>query len=351
MRKILYILPLLLLLILPYKIYSQSPQPMWQYFCMNSVCIPTFTTQLVGVFNISKAFTSANLQIIKFTVPEQVLQQQLQYCKTYDPYVTSINASECEFAWPAVVAITNSNGQLINLCPNTDPGVYSYWTEYQYRSNVLSYDNVTGLPQTFEIVIGSGTGSCGIFSNGTYYLYIYYPSPFLFAGNSIQGPYQPYCGTNTTLDGGWCGNGGVFTAAPYDSTRTIWAGNGIAPNGAMIRTLNVYYNPSYPVIIGANPMSAPYATFSFMYVVYSITNPSTNSSVNVCIVSTLSAYFSDCNIYLTPGFYDLRQVLINNGADPNQYNEISSITVSGFAISYFGAALNAIYLEYTPANS
>ncbi|MGC9133536.1 MAG: hypothetical protein ACP5GJ_04010 [Nanopusillaceae archaeon] len=330
MRKIFYILPLLLLVILPYKVYSQSP--IWPEAGPVGVVVenrslwgtnlPLYTTQLVYQLNITK---SNNLISITFTVPKQVLQQQLYYCKTYDPYITSINLSQCDFAYPALVALYDSSLSLVQY-------------QIPYYTIPISYDNTTGLPQTFEIDIGS-------LSPGTYYIYVYYPSPFYYSFESmsnltylIQCPSNLSNITSSDFDGGWCSDTGGFGSSyidyisshyRYPYSQILYYFGGLMGNVNITRYLYVRFNPFYPVLIGSLSPS--------VYGYITIKNPYTDQNRTIYIP-------------YSNAIYDLRSLELQNGLDPNQWNEIVNIKIFPNS-SVSGASEMSVYgmiLQYIP---
>ncbi len=329
MRKILYLLPLLLVVLFN-RIYSQQPIwpmvqiPIWvgnqiQYV----IYIPLYSTQLVYQINLTQP---TNLTFIQFTVPESILQQQLQYCKTYDPYVTNnVSPSQCEFGWPAVVAIADQNGN-----------IFYYWTEYQLIP--LSYDSITGLPQTFEFPVNlpdQGVDGTTL-SPGTYYLYIYYPSPFFFSFESAYNfTYMPICpsnpssATSSNFNGGYCYSSSSTPTSfgfsywyPYGQTLYVSL-CGYGPE-SIVRYLYVKFNPAYPVMIVTDS-----------YGLVTVENPSTGQT------ATLSLNMG--------ALYDLRQLEVSYGLDPNQWNEIVSVGNHVGAFYYcISGPVWGFYLFYVP---
>jgi hypothetical protein len=342
MRKILYILPLLFLIVLSYRVHSQYP--VWPIWFGDK---PMFTTQLVYQFNVTDSYASVNPQFIQFTVPEQVLQQQLYYCKTYDPYITSIDLSQCAFAYPGVVVVYSNSSNI------------SIGYEIPLFTLVLSYDNVTGLPQTFAILVQHHIGTL---SPGTYYLYVYYPSPFFLSFESVRDfsyvpecPSNPMNATSSNFNGGWCARipgplsaDNLYTCAfpgylvPYCLSQTVtdylhFAFPVFA--GYLQRYLYVKFNPAYPVFIGSPIYSCSMDGCTYTLTV-TLRNPSTGQTVSLK---------SPVSLVVPNILIELRNLELQNGIDPNQYNEIVSVTIdisnpSGRGWVIFGG----VYLQYVP---
>ncbi|MGC9133539.1 MAG: hypothetical protein ACP5GJ_04025 [Nanopusillaceae archaeon] len=324
MRRILY----LLLFLLPevsfiYNVYSL--QPVWPTFSKSgyisgSASIPLYLSQLVYAFNLPDGFNSSNIQIITFTVPEQVLQQQLYYCKTYDPYITSINLSQCVFAYPIIAVLYSSPAIDIYNNPNAYNIVYS-----KGQIIPIDYDNTTGLPNTFAIFLGTNYESPLFYNlNNSFYLYVYYPGPSFYSIYSLTSSNISSCPFNLTnvssydFNGGWCG--GMYTSYYFFEYYYPWGvslSGGYDGNFILTRYLYVKFNPSYPVMIGYLLFYLFYALDSSGYDQGSVTvmNPSTGQTKTIT--------FSGGPLY------DLRLLELQNGLDPNQWNEIVNISISG----------------------
>ena len=342
MRKILYLLPLLLVVLFN-RIYSQQPIwpmvqiPIWvgnqiQYV----IYIPLYSTQLVYQINLTQP---TNLTFIQFTVPESILQQQLQYCKTYDPYVTNnVSLSQCAFIYPSFTIVYNSS----NVQSQTMSGY-----EITYYMKAVSYDNITGLPQTFQILVNHNIGNL---PPGTYDIYVYYPSPFYFSFDSMSNfSYMPACPSSLSnvvpsdFNGGWCTPGGGFGgdyvpnmnpmyAYPYSQSLYYYGcfgGCGVMINQYFTRYLYIKFNPAYPVFIGIPHGGINYVTI-------------TTATPNGQTATISTAYGS---------LYDLRELELQNGLNPNEYNEIVDVQV--FADPFFCGTcgdffLTGFYLQYVP---
>ncbi|MGC9133635.1 MAG: hypothetical protein ACP5GJ_04515, partial [Nanopusillaceae archaeon] len=273
-----------------------------------------------------------------FTVPEQILQLQLYYCKTFDPYVTNnVSLLQCAFAYPSFAVIYDSHNVQINE-------MLGY--EIPYYMKVLSYDNVTGLPQTFAVLVQHHIGTL---SPGTYYLYVYYPSPYYFSFDSMSNfSYMPACPSNLSnvvpsdFNGGWCTPGGGFGAYyepnmnpmyayPYSQSLLYYACYGgcvTAINQYFTRYLDVKFDPAYPVFIGI-----PYGGINFVTV--------TTATPDGQTATIVTPYGS---------LYDLRLLELQNGLDPNQYNRIISVQIFANPIlcGCTNFYLTGFYLQYVP---
>jgi len=321
-----YILPVLFI-ILGLSIYSQ--QPVWSTTTFSgpnggSVTVPIYMTQLVYLVNVSQ---NTSAQYIQFTVPEQILQQQLQYCKTYDPFITNnISVDECAFAYPNIVVVdTYSSGNYV--MPNGN----AY--EIPYYMTVLSYDNVTGLPQTFQIYLNN---HIGLLSSGTYYLYVYYPGPYYYTFGAVNTTYIPVCPGSSSVpaaipySGGWCNIAGSVGISSYSYWNSnAWGQELIynANNNPLTRYLYVTFNPQDPVIIGYQLLYCFYCNTNG---VVTVENPSTGATK---VIS-----FNDDTMY------DLRTLEQQAGLNPYQWNEIVSIGINGGG----GIGASGIILIYTP---
>jgi hypothetical protein len=285
-------------------------------------------TQLVYQLNISQ---NASVQFIQITIPESILQQQLQYCKTYDPYITNnISVLQCAYAYPSIVIVYTVSGSM----PNDN----AY--EIPYNMIVMSYDNVTGLPQTFQIYLNNHVG---VLSPGTYFVYVYYGGPYFFPYASMKSPNIPPCpslsaiqySTPSNFNGGWCGSN-VNTQFPYYSVpwgQTIFTNTG---SFTTQRYLFVTFNPQYPVLVGHQRSYCFYCSDNELITVM---NPSTGQTATLSIGGGT--------------LYDLRLLERLNGLDPYQWNEIVSVSLTGswsiaWGCGYAGSALPGFFLIYTP---
>ncbi len=330
-----YILPLVLV-VFAFSIFSQPPQ--WQFVTFGGpnggqVTLPIYTTQLVYQLNVSQ---NTSVQFIQITIPQSILQQQLQYCKTYDPFISNnISLLQCTFAYPAMAIVYNpASGSQVGY-------------EVTYFIVPASYDNVTGLPNTFQIFLNNHIGTLSSSSSPVYYLYILYPSPYYISFESMFNPQSmPKCpsdltyATSLNFNGGWCTNtggfGGGFQSNNYPSYQYPYAqspyysGCGGVGGSTFIRYLYVTFNPQYPVLFATIALNAGYVT---------VMNPSTGQTrtLNIPRGSTL---------------YDLRTVELSQGLDPNQWNVIVDVRDYAYVDYGWGGcggfAVNGIYLQYVP---
>jgi hypothetical protein len=304
--------------------------------------IPLYSTELVYQVNVSQ---NATLQFIQVTIPQSILQQQLQYCKTYDPFITNnISVTQCDFAYPAMAIVYNS----------TSGSQVGY--EISYFIVPASYDNVTGLPNTFDILLNNRIGVLGV-SSTPYFVYILYPSPYYLSFESLfNSQSMPQCpsvsslpyATTSNFDGGWCSDTGGFGANyqpnsylsyQYPYAQSLYYSS--CANGCIVlggvnitRYLYVTFNPQYPVLVGfmsvgTGPNFGGYVT---------VENPSTGQT------QTLSINGGDI-------LYDLRMLELGQGLNPYQWNEIVDVKHgdSSGVCTFCGAfASTGIYLQYVP---
>ncbi len=331
--RIKYLLPIILS-VFAFGIFSQPP--IWPTTSFStpsgqSVTIPIYMTQLVYQVNITQ---NTPFQYVQITIPQSILQQQLQYCKTYDPFITSISAAQCAFAYPSVVIFYNN--------PYSNPPSMPNGNAYEipYYMAVLSYDNVTGLPQTFQIFLNNHIGSL---LPGTYYIYIYYGGPYFFPYASMTTSSIPSCPSLTQLsyassynfNGGWCGGNG----ARFPGYSNPWGQVLDASGGGSFTTtryLFVKFDPQYPVLVGYLAAYCNCVCYDSGSV--TVMNPSTGQTQTLSIGGGT--------------LYDLRILEQQNGLDPNQWNEVLSVSLSGYFHGQFGcswgSALPGFFLIYTP---
>jgi hypothetical protein len=229
---------------------------------------------------------------------------------------------------------------------------------------VISYDNTTGLPKTFRVFLGETTNNMFTtfnnyisikYSPGTYYLHIYYPSPYYYSFVSISDfGNMPSCPSDITnisssnLNGGWCSDSGGFGAGysatgypyyinphysyPYALTLE-YSGCNVIGNVNLTRYLNVRFNPAYPVLVSffSNPNEYLYVT---------LRNPLTNQN------RTIFVSLSSGN-----PIYDLRQIMLHNGLDPYLWNEIVNVKLFLYKdVTPYCSQLTAVgfFLQYMP---
>jgi hypothetical protein len=302
--RVKYILPLILG-VFAFSIFSQQPQ--WQFVTFGSpnggqVTLPIYMTQLVYKLNVSQ---NTSAQFIQVTIPQSILQQQLQYCKTYDPFISNnISLLQCAFAYPSIVIVYTISG-------STPNNAY----EIPYNMIIMSYDNVTGLPQTFQIYLNNHIGAL---NPGLYFVYVYYGGPYYFPYASMTSNKIPSCpslgtiqyATPSDFDGGWCGaGGGIFYSYPW--------GQGYNTGSNTERYLFVKFNPQYPVLVELTSSSGS----------VTVENPSTGQTATLSINGGV--------------LYDLRLLEQQNGLNLYQWNEIVDINL------VFGW-INGFFLIYTP---
>ncbi|MGC9133433.1 MAG: hypothetical protein ACP5GJ_03485 [Nanopusillaceae archaeon] len=334
-----YILPIIFS-ILGFSIFSQPP--IWQTVSFNtpsgqSVTIPLYMTQLVYQVNITPG---TSLQYVQITIPQSILQQELQYCKTYDSFIANnISVLQCAYAYPSIAVVYNN--------PYSNPPSMANGNSYEipYYMDVLSYDNVTGLPQTFQIFINNYVGTL---SAGTYYIYVYYGGPYYMSLASVTTNSIPSCpsvsslpyATTSNFDGGWCGSNG---GASFPGYSKPW-GQAITTTGGgsftITRYLYVTFNPQYPVLVGYQRAYCASGCSDSGSV--TVENPSTSQTQTLSINGGV--------------LYDLRILEQQNGLDPDQWNEIVNVSLSAshpavycwYSCEYAGSALPGFYLLYTP---
>jgi len=328
--KLRYILPIIFVII-GYNIFSQSPK--WQFVnftgpCGGSATLPLYTTQLVYQLNISQ---NTSVQFIQITIPQSILQQQLQYCKTYDPFISNnISLLQCAYAYPSIAVFYTLSGSM--------PNGNAY--EIPYYMIVLGYDNVTGLPQTFQIYLNNRVSAL---SPGIYFVYVYYGGPYFFPYASVKSSSLPSCpslntiqySTSSNFNGGWCGSGGLGL-----SYSNPWGQVG-SGGFTTARYLFVTFNPQYPVLIG-----------------YQRANCASNGCSDSGSITVMDPSTGQTQTLSIGGgtLYDLRLLEQLNGLNPYQFNEIVNVSLSAsqwsqcgyYSCSYYGSTLPGFFLIYTP---
>jgi hypothetical protein len=336
--RVKYILPLILS-VFAFRIFSQPP--IWHFVTFSGpnggqITLPIYTTQLVYQLNVSQ---NASVQFIQITIPQSILQQQLQYCKTYDPFITNnISVLQCAYAYPSIAVVYTTSGSM----PNNN----SY--EIPYYMIVLSYDNVTGLPQTFQIYLNNRVSAL---SPGIYFVYVYYGGPYFFPYASMKSPNIPSCpslsaiqySTPSNFNGGWCGsnNGAYFPvySNPWGQVfNTVISSYQPPGRFTTTRYLFATFNPQYPVLIGYQRASCSCVCVDSGSI--TVMDPSTGQTATLSISGGT--------------LYDLRLLEQLNGLDPYQFNEIVNVNLSasyntiGGTCTYAGSAIPGFFLIYTP---
>ncbi|MGC9133247.1 MAG: hypothetical protein ACP5GJ_02505 [Nanopusillaceae archaeon] len=329
-------------IIFTFNIFAQPP--FWPIASIKTVSgtstqLPLYTTQLVYQLDIPQNTT---LQFVRIKIPSSVIQQQYQYCKTYDSYITNNirDIKQCVHAYPAIVFLYNPNTRSTSAHDVT------------YAIVPVSYDSTTGLPDTFDIFLNNRIGAQ---APGTYYLYVYYPSPYYLTFDTIFDPYtMPQCvdpsyATSKDFNGGWCSDTGgfgsfynaeAFPGYVYPYAQSLYYHGGsygcVGVGGVnLTRYFNVKFDPQYPVLIGF--MSTGFTPAFGGYI--TVGNPSTGQ------IQT---------IYVPAGnvLYDLRTLELGQGLNPYQWNLIINVKHGAksqgvcYDVDFYPTG---IYLQYVPA--